>query len=53
MKVRAADRRKKKNNNNKITCGSSQLSGVLAVGGPFKSDGISWLQWAWHLCEEG
>lgn len=23
-----------------------KLSGVLAVGGPFKSDGISWLQWA-------
>jgi len=23
-----------------------KLSDVLAVGGPLKSDGISWLQWA-------
>lgn len=38
-KGRAADRRKKKSH-----VAHLKLSGVLAVGGPFKSDGISWLQ---------
>lgn len=46
MKDRAADRRKQI-----AHVAHLKLSGVLAVGGPFKSDGISWLQLFRHLCE--